>query len=167
MHLMIIEDDKAVAYCLKEYFGLAGYESDVFTNPREGVRAFKLGGYDTVLTDIKMPELNGLEVLEEIRSQDPTARVIIMTGYADLENAIAAINAGAYAFFRKPLQMDKMKECLRKIDRENEQGRHTKDLGNELVKLCMELKEFEKSIGSPHSFEEGTSNDEGVNRTDL
>ncbi len=152
MNLMIIEDDKAVAYCLKEYFNLVGYDSDVFTNPREGVRAFKLGGYDTVLTDIKMPELSGLEVLQEVRSQDQDARVIIMTGYADLENAIAAVNNGAYAFFRKPLEMDKLKECLRRIERESEQGRHTRDLGDELVKLCLELKEFEQSIGSPRSL---------------
>jgi DNA-binding NtrC family response regulator len=152
MNLMIIEDDKAVAFCLKEYFSLAGYDSDVFTNPREGVRAFKLGGYDTVLTDIKMPEISGLEVLQEVRSQDPSARVIIMTGYADLENAIAAVNSGAYAFFRKPLEMDKVKECLQRIERENEQGRHTRYLGDELVKLCLELKDFEQSIGPPRSL---------------
>lgn len=167
MHLMIIEDDKAVACCLKEYFGLAGYESEVFTNPREGVRAFKLGGYDTVLTDIKMPELDGLEVLEEVRSQDPEARVIIMTGYADLENAIAAINSGAYAFFRKPLQMDEMKKCLQRIEREKEQERHSKDLGDELVKLCMELKEFENSIGSPHGIQDGASDGKGANRKEI
>jgi len=99
-----------------------------------------------------MPELNGLEVLQEIRLQDSTARVIIMTGYADLENAIAAINTGAYAFFRKPLEMDKLKECLQKIERENEQGKHTRDLGDELVKLCLELKDFEQSIGVPRSL---------------
>ncbi len=167
MHLMIIEDDKAAAYSLKEYFGRVGYESDVFTNPREGVRAFKLGGYDTVLTDIKMPGLNGLEVLEEVRSQDPAARVIIMTGYADLEIAIAAVNSGAYAFFRKPLELDKVKECLQKINRQKERERHTKDLGNELMKLCMELKEFEKAIGSPRGLEGGTAHGKGANRADI
>ncbi len=167
MHLMIIEDDKVAAYSLKEYFGRIGYESDVFTNPREGVRAFKLGGYDTVLTDIRMPELNGLEVLEEVRSQDPAARVIIMTGYADLEIAIAAVNSGAYAFFRKPLELDKVKKCLQKIAREKERERHTKDLGNELVKLCMELKEFQESIGSPRGLRDGTSHGNGAGRTDT
>lgn len=167
MNLMIIEDDKAVAFCLKEYFSLAGYDSDVFTNPREGVRAFKLGGYDTVFTDIKMPELSGLDVLAEIRSQDPTAYVVIMTGYADLENAIAAINAGAYAFFRKPLEMDKLKECLQRIEREREQGRHTRELGDELVKLCMELKEFEKSIGLPRCIGNSTSPGNGSNGDDI
>jgi YesN/AraC family two-component response regulator len=116
------------------------------------VRAFKLGGYDVVLTDIKMPELNGLEVLEEIRSQKPATRVIIMTGYADLENAIAAVNSGAYAFFRKPLEMDKMKECLQRIEREKQQGRNAEDLGDELVRLCMELKDFEQSIGSARNL---------------
>jgi two-component system, NtrC family, response regulator HydG len=150
MNLMIIENDRAVAFCLKEYLGLAGYDSEVFTNPCEGVRAFRLGGYDAVLTDIKMPELSGLDVLAEIRSQDPAAHVIIMTGYADLENAIAAINAGAYAFFRKPLELDKLKECLQRIEREREQGRDTRDLCDELVKLCMNLEEFRQPIGLPH-----------------
>jgi len=153
MHMMIIEDDKAVAFCLKEYFELAGHKCSAFNDPREAVREFKLGCFDVVLTDIKMPGLNGLEVLQEVRGQNPSTRVIIMTGYADLENAIAAVNNGAYAFFRKPLEMDKMKECLQRIEKEKEQGHNADDLGDELVKLCLELKDFEQSIGSPYSLE--------------
>ena len=146
MKLLIIEDDLPVAKCLQEYFELAGYECDVFNNPREGVAAYKLGDYQVVLTDIKMPEMNGIEVLEAIRSQDPGARVVIMTGFADVNNAINAVNSGAYAFFRKPLEMDKLKSCLERIEWDRKHGRREHELGEELVKLCMELKDFERSI---------------------
>lgn len=146
MRLMIVEDDVPVANCLKEYFELSGFECEVFNDPREGVGAYKLGDYEVVLTDIKMPGMNGIEVLEAIRSRDPRAHVIIMTGFADVNNAINAVNAGAYAFFRKPLEMDKLKACLQRIERERQYGRRENDLGEELVKLCLELQDFERSI---------------------
>ena len=146
MKLMIIEDDLPVSKCLQEYFQLAGYDCDVFNDPREGVAAYKLGEYDVVLTDIKMPGMNGIEVLEAVRSSDAESHVIIMTGYADVNNAINAVNSGAYAFFRKPLEMDKIKACLQRIERDSYHGRRDHDLGEELVKLCMELQDFERSI---------------------
>lgn len=148
MKLMVIEDDHAVAACLRELFELAGHSCDTYTAPREGVRAYKIGGYDVVFTDIKMPGMNGLEVLETLRSRDPRACVIIMTGYADLENAIGAVNAGAYAFFRKPLEVERIKSCLKRIEREKELERRDHDLGEELVKLCIELKDFEDAINT-------------------
>ncbi len=116
MKLMIIDDEMPILESLKMALRPTGYECTVFQNSREAVEAYKREHYDVVITDYMMPEMNGIEVLKAIRESDPEALVIILTGYADIENAIAAVNHGAHAFFRKPLDFRDFMQTLRKID---------------------------------------------------
>ncbi|HLA39315.1 MAG TPA: response regulator [Candidatus Glassbacteria bacterium] len=146
MRIMVIDDDAALAWCLKEIFTKAGHECVVFLEAREGVAEAKLSHFDVIFTDFRMPDLDGIQVLASIRSTDPQAKVIIMTGYADLDNAIAAVNNGACAYFRKPFDMRKVMEMLNNLEKSIVGARAEKELGSELAKLCLEYMEIEEMM---------------------
>jgi two-component system response regulator HydG len=146
MKLLVIEDDIPIGKCLKEFITLAGHECELYNNPVEGVAASLDGRFDVILTDIIMPEMNGLEVLEKIREHHPEAYVILMTGFANVDNAIEAVNRGAYAFFRKPLDLKEVMQTLKKIEKHIERKDVIQSKDSELMKLCMEYKDLENSM---------------------
>ena len=116
MRLLIVDDEVPILESLKAALRPTGYECVAMEKPREAVEAFKRDGFDVVITDFMMPEMNGIELLKAVKTYKPDANVIILTGYADIENAIAAVNNGAYAFFRKPLDFRDFMNTLRKLE---------------------------------------------------
>jgi DNA-binding NtrC family response regulator len=103
-----------------------------------------------------MPEMNGIEVLKTIRSIDKKARVIIITGFGDLETAVKAINNHAYAFFGKPIDFKELVETLRVIEEEIKDGI---DSNIDYKRLSDEYKELKHSYDNLldviKKFEEG------------
>jgi len=71
--------------------------------------------FDLVVTDYRMPDVTGVELLVRLRAKQPDMRVIFVTGYADVDNAIDALNEGAYAFFRKPLNVPHFMEVVQRV----------------------------------------------------
>lgn len=116
MKLMLVDDELPILESLKAALKPTGYECEVFQHSPAALEAYKNGQYDVVVTDFMMPGMNGIELLKAIRGMNPEANVIILTGYADIDNAIAAVNNGAYAFFRKPLDFRDFLGTLRKIE---------------------------------------------------
>lgn len=100
--IFVVDDDRyvldSVSTLLKEF----GYTVVAFDNPQEANRRFALETVDLVLTDINMPGMNGIELLEKIRRLDKETPVILMTAYADLDVAVKAIQKGAFDFIIKP-----------------------------------------------------------------
>jgi DNA-binding NtrC family response regulator len=86
----------------------------VLDSGKDAVRKFKEESFHVVITDIKMPGMNGMEVLTEIRKIDPFVPVIIMTGHASMETAIEAVNKGAFAYLLKQARNDEIKQLVRK-----------------------------------------------------
>ncbi|OPY58565.1 MAG: C4-dicarboxylate transport transcriptional regulatory protein DctD [Pelotomaculum sp. PtaU1.Bin035] len=118
MNILLIDDDGDCLDGLATALEPAGNRCDKFTAPGEAVEAYQQNQYDVVITDMKMPGMNGIQVLKKIRSLNPEAKVIINTGYGDVDTAIAAVNNGAYAFFGKPIDLADLMETLEKIERE-------------------------------------------------
>ncbi len=83
----------------------------------------KKEGADVVVTDFRMPNMNGIELLKTIRKLYPKTKVIIYAGYASEENAMASVNYGAYGFFRKPLDRIKLVNMIKQIKREHNDHR--------------------------------------------
>ena len=127
MKLMLIDDEMPILESLARALKPTGFECVTFQNSLKALEAYRLGGFDAVITDFMMPEMNGIEVLRAIKAMDSNARVIILTGYADIDNAIAAVNRGAYAFFRKPLEFREFITTLKKIESELE-GKQKKEV---------------------------------------
>ncbi|MFC1614379.1 response regulator [Gemmatimonadota bacterium] len=145
MKVMIIDDDDAVGKTLKKVLQFAGHDCEIFQNPVEGVASYRSGDFDVVLSDIRMPEMDGIEVLTKIREYDPRAYVIMLTGFADLKNAIKANNNGSYAFFCKPFEITTILETLSRIE---DELRRVDENEGALVRLCMEYRELAGSFNS-------------------
>jgi DNA-binding NtrC family response regulator len=115
MRILVIEDDPAALNLLSRTLEVEGHKSSAFVNPLLGIEAYLKERFDAVITDIMMPVMNGLEVVQAIRDHDPTAKILVITGHADLEIANAAMTRGAYAFFVKPVDSTRLLNTLKML----------------------------------------------------
>jgi DNA-binding NtrC family response regulator len=113
---MVIDDDGENVDILADTLRSEGYEVGEYTDPAEALEDFRVDGYEVVISDIKMPRISGLEVLEQVKKEKPETYVILVTGFASKENTIAAVTGGAYRFFRKPIDIRELIATLREID---------------------------------------------------
>lgn len=142
MNLLLIDDDVGCLDSLQTALTPAGYECETITDPRMAIGAYKDKRHNAVITDIKMPGLSGIEILKEIRSFDPKACIIIITGFGDLNTAIQAVNNGAYAFFTKPLNIPDIMNTLGKIETEAAEGAR---LEQDYAKLAVEYSKLKQA----------------------
>lgn len=146
MRIMIIDDDVSSAKSVEKVLSIEKHETSVFHNPVEAVKAYEAEKFDLVVSDFKMPDLTGIDVLKKIKKSDKDANVIIFTGYADIDNAIAAVNNGAYAFFRKPLNVSDFIETVSQLEEELS-GRISKEVEvKKLAEAYLELKKAYKEM---------------------
>ncbi len=112
--ILVIEDDEA----MREVLGWEAREvaRDVTLAPdgRAGLEAFDASRHAVVLTDLRMPGVDGMEVVREVRRRSPDTLVIVITAYGDIPTAVEAVKAGAYDFIAKPFDRDHLRAVLRK-----------------------------------------------------
>ena len=94
-HILAVDDDGLVRKSLAIFFREAGYESTVAEDGEEALRFFCENRYDLLVTDIRMPGMDGIGLLAEIKRRSPSTEVVMMTSYASLETAVAAIRRDA------------------------------------------------------------------------
>ncbi len=106
--IVVVDDDKIVTSTLKTLFKLEGFsDAHYFNDPKEAVEFLKSEKPDLILSDFLMPEMNGFEFLSIAKKLYPEVSMILLTGYADKENAIRAINEiGLYKYVEKPWDND-------------------------------------------------------------
>jgi DNA-binding NtrC family response regulator len=121
--LLILDDEPLVGQRLKPALTKEGYRVEVYTNPKEAVARLEEKNFDIVVTDIRMEELDGLQVLETVLQRSPATKVIMITGYATLEMARESLDKGAFDFIAKPFRIGKMRETILKAARALETGR--------------------------------------------
>lgn len=134
MNILLVDDDVDCLDGLVTVFEPAGHRCDKFTVPEEAVEAFRKNPYDVVITDIKMPGINGIEVIKRIQLLNRKARVIVVTGYSDEETVVAAAKNRAYALFEKPINVNDLMETLFKI--EDDLGRQRRAANEVLSSLA-------------------------------
>ncbi|HEX9935064.1 MAG TPA: response regulator, partial [bacterium] len=134
MKLLLIDDQINVISSIKEAVEPAGMDCVLCSKPVEALRQFREGQFDAVVTDFQMPEMNGIEVLKQIRKLRPDTPVIILTGYADVGNAIDAVNNGAYAFFQKPVPFKRFLSTLHELGEKLEDQRREKSRVDRLAR---------------------------------
>jgi DNA-binding NtrC family response regulator len=104
----VIDDEAAVCEGIRRVLHGEGYEVTTTCSPRDGIDLLRKKSFDLLLLDIKMPELNGMKVLQESRASSPNTEVVIITGYATIETAIDAIRQGAFEYLPKPVGPEKL-----------------------------------------------------------
>lgn len=112
--ILIIDDKENIRRLLSTDLMSQGYQVDTAEDGKIGLEFFKDVLYDLVITDVKMPEMNGLEVLEAIKEISPDTAVIVMTAFADMDDAILALKRGASDYIRKPFKLDEIRNAIEK-----------------------------------------------------
>ena len=111
--ILVVDDEKSIRTTLQEILVYENHEVDLASSGPEGLELFSLKKYDLVLCDIKMPEMDGLEVLEKIFQKPSETQVIMISGHGNIENAVQAIKNGAYDFIQKPLDLNRLLITIR------------------------------------------------------
>jgi two-component system response regulator HydG len=112
--ILVVEDKSAMQQMLAATLTSEGYEVDLAASGTEGISKAREKHYDLVLTDLKLPGADGLQVLSDVRKNDSEASVIVMTAYATVENAVQAIKLGAFDFITKPFDTDRLSILIKR-----------------------------------------------------
>ena len=102
MRLLIVDDEEEILQMLRRNLELEGYEVTLATGPLDALELMKTELFNLILTDIKMPGMNGVELLQEIKKINPLANVIMMTGYSSMTYVVDCLGSGAVDYFTKP-----------------------------------------------------------------
>jgi two-component system, NtrC family, nitrogen regulation response regulator NtrX len=111
--ILVIDDEKSIRGTLKEILEYEKYEVDLAASGSEGLALYAENKYDIVLCDIKMPEMDGLEVLSKLFEIAPDTLVIMISGHGNIDTAVNAIKQGAYDFIEKPLDLNRLLITIR------------------------------------------------------
>lgn len=111
--ILIIDDEKAICNTLKEILTYEKYEVDIANDGAEGIKKAETGNYDLVLSDIKMPKMDGIEVLQKLQEISPDLPVVMISGHGNIDTAVEALKKGAYDYISKPPDLNRLLVTVR------------------------------------------------------
>lgn len=138
--ILTIDDEENIRNGLADNFELEGYNVEKASNGKEGLSKIEKGGIDLVITDLRMDGIPGEEVVRRVTTEHPGIPIIVLTGHGSIEDATAAIKAGAYDFLTKPLDLDHLNHIVKNALK-----------GREQQKIISELQEKIKNGGASAS----------------
>ncbi len=133
-NILVIDDEKSIRNTLQEVLEYENHKVDLATNGSEGLELFDKGGYDIVLCDIKMPGMDGIEVLDKMHELNHDVPVIMISGHGNIDTAVEAIKKGAYDFIEKPLDLNRLLVTIRNATERNELVTETRVLKRKISK---------------------------------
>ena len=146
--IMLIDNEAGLCRMMEAVLKDQGYQVKSFTRPVQAVAEFSAGDYDLIISDIKMPEMDGLEVLQHVRNRDPEVPVIMITAYATVEMSIQALRRGAYDMLTKPFEPDELIYRVKNALQHHELVEENRELREELSGQF----KFENIIGVSQSI---------------
>ena len=132
--ILIIDDEKPIRNTLREILQYEKFEVDEAGDGAEGIKKAEEGGYDLVLCDIKMPKMDGLEVLARLLEYNPDLPVVMISGHGTIETAVDAIRKGAYDYIAKPPDLNRLLVTGRNALDRNSLVQETKTLKRKVFK---------------------------------
>ncbi len=111
--ILVIDDERSIRNVLQDILEYEKYKVDLAENGQEGFNAFLKGTYDAVLCDIKMPEMDGTEVLIKAMEHNPEVPFIMISGHGDIDTAVDCIKKGAYDFIEKPIDLQRLQITIK------------------------------------------------------
>src|SRR5690348_7123961 len=107
-NILVVDDERNIRRTLATFFGSLGHQVAQAESGEQALEAVKTRAHDVVVTDFRMAEMNGLDLLHQIKRISPDTPVVLMTAYATIDNAVAAMKAGAYDYLTKPFSLDEI-----------------------------------------------------------
>jgi DNA-binding NtrC family response regulator len=113
--ILVVDDERSILVLLKEALGQWGYQVTTVASATEALGILKSELFDALITDIRMPDMSGLELLREVKKQDESIEVVMMTGYPTIASAVQALKEGAYDYLSKPLILDELRHLMSRM----------------------------------------------------
>src|SRR4030043_1114481 len=136
--ILIVDDDEVMQETLSDVLRKRGYEIFSVGSGNGALSVIKKNIIDLILLDVRLPDIDGLEVLKKIKDFDTEILVIMMTAYSDVQTAVSSMKSGAYDYINKPFELEELKLLI-------EKGLETKSLINEVRRLHRQQKEDQNS----------------------
>ena len=144
--ILVIDDEKPIQSLLKKYFSREGFEVQTEDNGFNGIERLKQESFDAIICDVKLPDLDGVDVLNEIRKINADVEVIMATGMGSFEVALKSIHAGAFDFIGKPFNLDEMLLTVKKAIKSYESKKMIQLLNDGLKDAYIELEKARDSL---------------------
>jgi len=132
--ILVIDDQRSIRNTLKDILEYENHTVDLAEDGELGLEQYKAEKYDVVLCDIKMPNMDGMEVLDKLQGQNHDAPVIMISGHGNIDTAVEAIKKGAYDFIEKPLDLNRMLVTIRNAIEKKDLVTETKVLKRKVSK---------------------------------
>lgn len=113
--VLIVDDEENTRIGLVKLLGQEGYQTEAVANGFEALRSLETKLVDLIITDINMPEMNGLIFLRELNQSYPEIKVIMMTAYGGVDSYLEALDLGVLEYLTKPVRLDELKVIMRRI----------------------------------------------------
>ena len=113
--ILVVDDETSILKLLKEALTQWGYQVACVSTGTEALEAIRTELFDAAITDIRMPEMTGLDLLREIKRHDESIEVVVMTGYPTIASAVEALKEGAYDYLSKPLILDELRHLMARV----------------------------------------------------
>lgn len=141
--ILVIDDEESLRHALAKGLVRAGFRCASAATGREGIEAFVQGGFDAVLTDVRLPDLSGLDIVAILMEMDAAVPVVVMTGYGTLDTALEAMRRGAKDYVQKPFPVEDVAHILHRSIREARLSRENRRL-RALVERRLSPERFEE-----------------------
>jgi DNA-binding response OmpR family regulator len=111
-HVLLLEDEPSVAKGLKMVMDEQGYDVDLAGTGQAALDAFRAGRFDLLIADLRLPDIDGLEVIESVKTKQPDTPVVIITGFPSVSSAVKAVKMGVSDYLRKPFTDDEFMSAV-------------------------------------------------------
>ena len=113
-NILVIDDEEMIRELLKDTFEKEKYTVETAENGDEAFKMISSNDFDLVITDIRLPDISGMEILEKIKSKYPEIGVIMITAYGSIKSAVKSMKDGAFDYIAKPFEIDEIKIVVKK-----------------------------------------------------
>lgn len=147
--VLIVDDEKNIRLTVSQSLESIGLDTDTAMNGEEALAKLKANDYSLILLDLKMPGMDGMQVLRRIREVRPEVRVIVITAYGTVESAVEAMKLGTVDFVQKPFAAEEIRALVSQVLRRDQlDGQKAEDYSSrlELAKRCVADRQFAAAI---------------------
>ncbi len=143
--ILVIDDDENITKVVSAILKDQGYSVDIAGTGTEAIKKTQTNHYDLMLVDIRLPDMEGTEVIIRVRDTTPKIRKIIVTGYPTLQNAVTAVNRGADAYIMKPFDVEKMLATVKEqLEKQKEERKFSEERVAEFIETRVKEMNFEE-----------------------
>ena len=146
----IVDDDRSIRWVIEKALSREGIAFNSFSSAQDALEALSGGSPEVLVSDIRMPGLSGLELLNAVKQRHPEVPVIVMTAYSDLDSAVAAFQGGAYEYLPKPFDVDQAVDLIRRALDESRRETHATEAvaePKEILGQAPAMQEVFRAIG--------------------